>query len=98
MAEQYQWDETKRLSNWKKHGFDFSDADMVLDNPSRMDIAADRRGEARIQAFAYVFETSTVLTVVFVKRHKPRIISFRTASRKEREVYDEWLKTNVNDA
>ncbi len=98
MAERYQWDETKRRINREKHGFDFSDADMVLDNPLRMDITAERKDERRIQAFAYVLEVSAVLTVVFAKRDPPRIISFRIASRKEREVYDEWLKTHDDDA
>src|SRR5260363_279384 len=33
MAERYQWDEVKRRSNPKKHGFDFLHAHRVLDNP-----------------------------------------------------------------
>ncbi len=98
MTERYHWDKAKRRSNLEKHGFDFLHAHRVLDNPLRMDVPVDRRGERRIQAFAYVFEASAVLTVVFVERDKPRIISFRTASRKEREVYDEWLKTDLHDA
>ncbi len=97
MAERYQWDETKRLINLERHSFDFLHAHSVLDSPLLMDIAVERKGERRVQAFAYVPEVFTVLTVIFVERDPLRIISFRTASRQEREVYDEWLKTDFND-
>jgi hypothetical protein len=33
----YEWDEAKRKANLRKHGFDFDDADTVLENPKRSD-------------------------------------------------------------
>src|SRR5260363_47080 len=47
---------------------DFLHAHRVLDNPLRMDVSGERKGERRIQAFAYVTEVSAVLTVIFTER------------------------------
>lgn len=84
------WDESKRQQNLLKHGLDFSHADYVLKSPFRLDVDTFRSGEYRIQSFAYVFDALSVLTVVHIDSLQ-RIISFRRASREEREVYHEWL-------
>jgi uncharacterized DUF497 family protein len=39
-----------------------------------------------------VFEVLTVLTVVYLPGDTLRIISFRPANRREREIYHEWLE------
>lgn len=84
------WDESKRKSNITKHGLDFSNADCVLESPFRLDIDTIRNNENRTQSFAYVYNYLAVLSVVHTGNEK-RIISFRKASREEREVYHEWL-------
>jgi len=93
----YAWHEEKRRINLKKHGLDFLDADMVLENPLRLEVDSMRNGECRKQAFAYVFEVLTVLTVAYIPGKVQRIISFRPANKKEIEVYYEWL-SDTNDA
>ena len=85
------WDESKRIKNLTKHGLDFNDARQVLESPFRLDVKTVRNNEQRIQSFAYVFDRLAVLTVVHVEDNE-RIISFRQASRDEREVYHEWLE------
>jgi len=94
MEARYTWNEAKREINRAKHGLDFMDADMVLDSPFRLDIDSLRYGEARIQSFAYAFEKLAVLTVVRLPGTRPHIISFRPASRAEREVYHDWLEND----
>ena len=84
------WDETKRQQNLNKHQLDFANTDLVLDNPFRLDIDVIRNKENRTQSFAYFFNHLAVLTVVHTNNGK-RIISFRRASKEEREVYHEWL-------
>ncbi len=84
------WDEAKRARNLAKHGLDFAHACLVLDNPLRLDVETVRNNERRMQSFAYVFNRLAVLTVVHIGVDQ-RIISFRRASRAEREVYHEWL-------
>lgn len=92
MQRVYAWDEAKRQQNLSKHRLDFLDADLVLESPYRLEVDSERSGERRRQAFAYVFEVLTVLTVVYLPGDTLRIISFRPANRREREKYHEWLE------
>lgn len=93
------WDEAKRSENLHKHGFDFADASEVLDSRYRMDVAVTRGGEARVQSISYALGFLAVLTVVHTKRDgATRVISFRPASDKEREVYDDWLENECNES
>ena len=79
----YEWDEAKREANLRKHGFDFDDADAVLENPDRVTLAEVGRGEARWRDLALVETVGSVLAVVYtVRGYNIRIISFRKASRK----------------
>ena len=88
------WNEQKRARNLDKHHLDFADAGLVLDSQFRLDVECIRNDETRTQSFAYVFDRLTVLTVVHLPGAPSHIISFRTASKEEREVYHEWLETD----
>jgi hypothetical protein len=92
----YVWDEAKRQTNLLKHGLDFADAAQVLENPYRLEVSTERNGEARLQSLAFVFERLAVLTVVTFAGNPPRIISFRPASRAEREYYHDWLENDFD--
>ena len=94
MKSRFTWNEQKRAKNLDKHHLDFSDAGLVLDSQFRLDVESIRNEEGRMQSFAYVFDRLAVLTVVHLSGEKPHIISFRTASEEEREVYHEWLKND----
>ena len=92
------WDETKRRSNLIKHGLDFEDAGEVLESRFRLDMALVRGGELRMQSISYALGFLAVLTVVHTEREgATRVISFRPASRKEREVYDAWLENECDE-
>jgi len=94
----YIWDETKRLSNLAKHGLDFVNADEVLESRFRLDVPVVRGGEDRLLSLSYVSGVLAVLTVISIERGgEPRIISFRRASRIEREFYYEWLKSDWHE-
>ena len=82
------------MVNLAKHPLDFADALLVLDSEFRLDVESVRNGEERMQSFAYVFDQLAVLTVVHLAHEVPHIISFRTASKDEREVYHEWLEND----
>jgi uncharacterized protein len=94
MKSRMTWSEQKRTINLDKHHLDFVDAGWVLDNPFRLDVESVRNHEVRTQSFAYVFDRLAVLTVVHLPGEQPHIISFRTASEEEREVYYEWLEND----
>lgn len=93
----YEWDEAKREANLRKHGFDFDDADTVLENPNRISFAESGRGETRWRDLAFVETVDSVLAVVYTFRgYNVHIISFRKASRRERRVYDNLRQTKQN--
>ncbi len=94
MKSRFTWSEQKRVKNLDKHHLDFADAGLVLDSQFRLDAESVRNNEARTQSFAYVFDRLTVLTIVHLPGTQPHIISFRTASEEEREVYHEWLEND----
>lgn len=90
----YEWDPLKRLVNAAKHALDFEDARQVFEHPWRWDVAADvRESEQRRLAIAHVPVAGTVCVLVYVEREGTvRCISFRRASRAEREAYREYLE------
>lgn len=92
------WDENKRQANLQKHGLDFADASEVLDSRYRLDIEIVRSDEMRTQSISYALGLLAILTVVHTERDTmTRVISFRTASKKEREIYDDWLENECDD-
>lgn len=91
------WDERKRQINLEKHQLDFADAGLVMSNRYRLVLETVRYGEIRRQAFAYVTEVLTVLTVIYLPGRKQRIISFRRAHRYEREAYYDWLEKGFEE-
>ena len=94
----YEWDEAKRAANLHKHGLDFVRAKFVLESEYVLIVDSERKSEPRKQAFAYVFDVLTVLTVAFVPgEERCRIVSFRPAKRKEREKYYAWLEKDYRD-
>jgi uncharacterized DUF497 family protein len=90
---QITYDANKKQANLAKHGLDFDDAYLVLQNKYRLDVPVVRNNEHRTQAMAYVMEALAVLTVVFVDNKIMRAVSFRRASENERKVYYEWLES-----
>ncbi|MEI6029355.1 MAG: BrnT family toxin [Betaproteobacteria bacterium] len=56
-------------------------------------------GELRVLSISYALGFLAVLTVVHTDRDgMARVISFRRASREEREAYDVWLEDERDEA
>lgn len=84
------WDEAKRKSNLEKHGLDFKDAHLVYENPDKCTYEAGYRGERRLMDLATAVVHGRLLTLIYTERGDDvRVISFRPASREEREQYDQ---------
>ena len=84
------WHEAKRKANLEKHGLDFADADMVYGNPDKITFLSPRERENGKQDIAMVAVRGRVLTLIYVERGADvRVISFRVASREEREAYEQ---------
>ena len=83
------WDEAKRKSNLSKHGLDFNDAYLVYDNPDKCTYDSSRAGERRWMDIAVAMIQGRLQTLIYTKRgENVRVISFRPASREEREQYE----------
>jgi len=86
----YEWDENKNRSNLIKHGLDFHDAILVFEAP--MIIADDNRneyGEERLSGIGVL--KNYFVVVVYTENEENdsrRIISFRKATKSEREFYE----------
>ncbi len=92
------WDETKRQINLRKHGLDFALAGVVLDSRYRLDIPVVRGAEPRILSISYAVGCLKIKTVVHVARDGLcRVISFRRASREEREAYLVWIENECDE-
>ncbi|HVC47435.1 MAG TPA: BrnT family toxin [Terracidiphilus sp.] len=87
------WDEAKRKSNLNKHGLDFKDAGLVYENPDKCTYESPRPSESRCMDIATAVIHGRLLTLIYTRRGDDiRVISFRPASREEREQYEEDSK------
>ena len=87
-----EWDQNKNITNIKKHGIDFVDADKIFKNPILTKI--DERIDYKEKRWIGIgrFEKLTVVSI-FTKRGKNiRIISIRKANKIERRIYNEYFK------
>jgi uncharacterized DUF497 family protein len=82
-----EWDPRKAASNLRKHGVDFADAVMVLEDDLALTILDDESGEERYVTLGSD-ALGRVLVVVYTWRtDRVRLISARRATRRERWRY-----------
>lgn len=86
----FEWDENKNQKNIEKHGIDFNDAITIFDDDDKIEAVDGRNdyGEERIQVIGEA--KPGILMAVYTWRQNGtsrRMISARTASKKERAVY-----------
>jgi uncharacterized DUF497 family protein len=83
------WDEARRKSNLEKHGLDFIDAHLVYDNADKCTYQSNRKGERRLMDLAFAVVNGRLLALIYPERGNDiRVISFRPASREEREQHE----------
>jgi uncharacterized DUF497 family protein len=84
------WDPAKALANLKKHGVDFADAAVALEDENALTVADTEPGEFRFKTLA-MNPTADVLLVVHAEQDQDtiRIISARKAEKSEQRQYFE---------
>jgi hypothetical protein len=85
----YEWDPAKAESNLEKHGVDFADAAVALEDPHALTISDEYRQEEERFITMRADPSGRTLVVVYTWRsEKIRIISARQATPKERRDYE----------
>lgn len=86
---EFEWDEAKAESNWKKHHVAFEDVLTIFLDPYRLE-KIDDRFDYNEQRFILIGQVQgVVLTIVYTRRNSNlRIISARKAHKKERIAYE----------
>lgn len=85
----FEWDESKRKSNFAKHRIDFRDAVRIFEGPV-FEKANRSHGEDRVLAIGLIEDIEIVVVYVIRGEHR-RIISARRAHRDERQDYANYL-------
>ena len=87
----YEWDFKKAASNLRKHGVDFADAVIALEDEMALTLDDNYPNEQRFITIG-IDALGRVLVVVYTfRREKIRIISARAATPRERRQYTEGL-------
>lgn len=89
----YEWDESKRQSNIRKHGFDFWDAHEIFDGPMLVHLATRfDYGEDRWIGLGFLRNVVVVIIYTQVgEDNVRRVISLRKALSYERKRFEEHL-------
>lgn len=90
----FEWDDDKNKINIQKHGFDFSDAKHIFEDPYL--VLEDKRkdyGEKRFIAVGWI--NSRLVILIYTKRKQNyRIISLRKANEREKKKFQNRLDTS----
>jgi uncharacterized DUF497 family protein len=86
---QYEWDDGKAAQNLRKHGVDFGEAIVALEDPRRLEEIDDRYTYDEERTLVIGMGLGRVLFVVTTLRNEDtyRIISARKATRHEQDRY-----------
>ena len=83
----FEWDEAKRKSNIKKHGFDFVDAEKVFDGAT-FTINDDRFDYGKNRYITLGMLEGIVIVITHLEEDELiRIISIRKATKNEQKIY-----------
>ena len=84
------WDPDKASANLRKHGVDFADAAVALEDENALTLLDDTHGEIRFKTLA-MSPLHSVLYIVHMERDEDtiRIISARQAEKREERIYFE---------
>jgi uncharacterized protein len=87
----FEWDESKKISNIKKHGISFEEAKTLFDNPLAVIFDDPQHSIDEIREIIIGHSNQNqLLVVVFTESSGViRIISARLATRRERESYEQ---------
>lgn len=90
----FEWDETKAESNFRKHGIDFEEAALVFFDPYRIETLDERPDHEEDRFRTVCMAAGRLLFVVYTEREgRLRIISARRATRNEKRTYEDTIES-----
>jgi len=91
-----EWDEAKNRANIRKHGFDFSDAERLIQAPvlAEPDLREDY-GERRWAGLGMIGNSTVKVVFAEAGDETVRIISLRKATTRERKEYEKALQNGL---
>ncbi len=85
----YEWDPLKAKSNARKHGVEFAEAVIALEDTLAITIDdPDSEGEERFVSLGMDSVGRVLNTVFTIRKNSVRIISSRKATKRERTLYE----------
>lgn len=99
MSFEFEWDPAKAEDNWKKHGVAFEEALTVFADPlARIFDDPDHSADETREIIVGHSEKPRLLLVYFTERvGKVRIIGARSATKRERQNYEQDIKENSQE-
>jgi uncharacterized DUF497 family protein len=93
MLDDFEWDPKKAETNRRKHGVSFSDATGVFDDPEAIGMDEEVVDAEAREVILGVDNLDRILVVVYTYRStKIRLISARTATKKEAREYERRIR------
>ncbi len=83
----FEFDPNKSISNKEKHGIDFNEAQVLWDDPERLEITAKTVEELRYMLIGKI-QNKHWSAIFTIRAKKTRIISVRRSQIKEIEAYE----------
>ena len=83
----FDYDENKNQANRKKHGIDFSETQLLWEDPDRIEIPAKTADETRFLLVGKI-EKKFWTAICTNSAEKVRIISVRGSRKEEEELYE----------
>lgn len=86
----FEWDESKKISNFEKHGISFDEAKTIFDNPLAVifDDPQHSIGEIREIIIGHSAQNQLIMVAFTERSGVIRIVSARLANRREANNYE----------
>ena len=84
---EFEYDQSKSLSNKAKHGIDFEQAQALWDDPDMLEIPARTRGGSRFFVIGLIGNKHWSGIITY-RKNRIRIISVRRSRAEEVEIYE----------
>lgn len=83
----FEYDPDKSAANRRKHGIDFTDAQLLWDDPARIEVPARTEDEPRWLVVGRIGETHYSAVVTY-RQDRVRLISVRRSRKEEVAIYE----------